>query len=104
MKLPAEERDGFIQAKFDQLFSMGMADVNNVRIEGKQLILTKGDFTSALENFLLRAYISLERIDLNKHEISKNKFSEQMVKILKLIYVCISLRPEYIEDQWNQTE
>jgi hypothetical protein len=27
-----------------------------------------------------------------------------MVKILKLMYVCISLRPEYIEDQWSQTE
>jgi hypothetical protein len=76
VKLPPEERDSFIQAKFDQLFNMWMADVNSVRIEGKQLILTKGDFTGALENHLLRAYISLERIDQVKQEISKTKFSE----------------------------
>ena len=58
----------------------------------------------ALENYLLRAYIGLEKIDLTKQQVSRSKFSEQLVKILKLMYSCISLRPDYIEDQQNQTE
>ena len=62
-------------------------------------MLTKGDFSIALENYLLRAYIALEKIDLKKQQVSRSKFSEQLVKILKLMYSCISLRPDYIEDQ-----
>ena len=62
-------------------------------------MLTKGDFSMALENYLLRAYIGLEKIDLTKQQVSRSKFSEQLVKILKLMYSCISLRPDYIEDQ-----
>ena len=67
-------------------------------------MLAKGDFSLALENYLLRAYIALERIDHKKQQVTKNKFSEQLVKILKLMYSCISLSPDYIVDQQNQTE
>ena len=35
MKLPPEERDSFIQSRFDSLFNMTMKDINNTRIEGK---------------------------------------------------------------------
>jgi hypothetical protein len=83
---------------------MSIKDINNIRIEGKQLMLSKGDFSLALENHILRAYIALEKTDLKKQQVSKNKFSEHMVKILKLMYSCISLRPDYIVDQQNQTD
>ena len=61
--MPVDQREAFIQKHFDKLFNMSMNEINNTRIEGKQKILTKGEFTNALENFLMRAYISLERLD-----------------------------------------
>lgn len=63
MKMPVEQREAMIQTHFDNLFNMSMKDINITRIEGKQKILTKGEFTNALENYLMRAYISLERLD-----------------------------------------
>lgn len=65
-------------------------------------MLKSGEFSMALENFLLRAYIALEKVDLKKQQVTKNKFSEQLVKILKLMYSCVSLRPDYILDQTEQ--
>jgi hypothetical protein len=62
-------------------------------------MLMKGDFALALENYLLRAYISLERIDTKKQQVTKEKVQEQLVKILKLMYICFTLRPDYILDQ-----
>jgi len=63
MKMPVDQREAFIQKHFDKLFNMSMNEINNTRIEGKQKILSKGEFTNALENYLMRAYISLERLD-----------------------------------------
>ena len=82
LKLPADQRDAFIQKRFDDLFNMSYKDINNIRIEGKQQMMTKGDFTMALENYLLRAYISIERINIKtsiplpQQALTKLKFSE----------------------------
>lgn len=35
MKLPVDERDSFIQSRFDELFNISIKDINNTRIEGK---------------------------------------------------------------------
>ena len=35
MKLPLEERDSFVQSRFDELFNISIKDINNTRIEGK---------------------------------------------------------------------
>ena len=45
---------------------MNMKEVNLTRIEGKNVMFVHGDFINALENYLLRAYISIERIDFKK--------------------------------------
>ena len=66
MELPEDEKDEFIQTKYYQLFNMNMKEVNLTRIEGKNVMFVHGDFINALENYLLRAYISIERIDFKK--------------------------------------
>ena len=103
--LPEEERDAYVQARFDKLFTMNMKEVNQTRLDGKALMLVNGDFLNALENNFLRAYISLERIDFQKSaspgqlDVTKSKSNEILVKILRALYICVSLRPDYIADQ-----
>jgi hypothetical protein len=45
------------------MFTMNMKEVIQTKLDGKDLILVYGDFLNALENNILRAYISIERID-----------------------------------------
>lgn len=93
-----------IQQKFDALFELDLADVQKTRVEGKFQMMS-GNFYVALEENLLRAYISLERIDIKRtwkpHQQERVKLlmSEQLVKILKLLYVAVSLCPEYVSDR-----
>jgi len=45
---------------------MDLNGVNRTRIDGKRLMKDDGNFILALDNFIMRAYIAIERIDLNK--------------------------------------
>ena len=66
INLPEDERNDFIQERFDKLFNIEIKEINKIRQEGKSLMLTEGNFFNALENFFMRAYISLERIECKK--------------------------------------
>lgn len=83
---------------------MDFSDIQKTRVDGKYQMMS-GNFQVALEEYLLRAYISLERIDIKRmckpQQLEKGKLlmSEQLVKILKLLYVAVSLCPEYISNQ-----
>lgn len=62
-------------------------------------MLKEADFVSALNLFLLKAYISIQRIDYSaikeqELEAFKMKVQEQYLKILKLMYVCIRCEQE----------
>lgn len=80
--------------------------IHVTRVEGKNR-MRAGDFHAALEQSLLRAYCALERIDVRKLAKSTNyhqlkcKHRESLVKILKGIYACISLIPDFILDSLN---
>jgi len=82
---------------------MDLNGVNRVRIDGKRLMKDEGNFIVALDNFIMRAYISIERIDLEKANLSldrkyvKDFASLTMVKILKLLYICLYVHPEFVE-------
>ena len=57
----------------------------------------------ALEGSLLKSYCAIERIDINKYPADQResctlKKSENFVKILKLIYVCLSILPDYCQE------
>lgn len=66
VKLPEDERNDFIQERFDKLFNLDIREINKIRQEGKTLMLIEGKFFDALENCFMRAYISLERIECKK--------------------------------------
>lgn len=108
VNLPEEQRNDFIQERFDNLFNIEIKEINKIRQEGKTLMLTEGNYFNALENSFMRAYISLERIEPKKggsesqQQLQKTIQNEILVKILKHMYVCISLRPDYIADQQQQ--
>ena len=80
---------------------MDFSEIQKTRVDGKFQMLN-GNFYVALDENLLRAYISLERLDVKRmckpHQQEKVKLlmSEQLVKILKLLYVAISLCAEYV--------
>lgn len=86
------------------MFELDFSEIQKTRVEGKFQMMS-GNFYVALDEYLLRAYISLERLDVTRmckpqaQEKVKLLMSEQLVKILKLLYVAVSLCPEYVSDQ-----
>ena len=104
LALPPQQQQDVIQQKFDALFELDFSEIQKTRVEGKFQMMS-GNFYVALDEYLLRAYISLERLDITRmckpqaQEKVKLLISEQLVKILKLLYVAVSLCPEYVSDQ-----
>lgn len=104
LALAPQQQQDIIQQRFDALFELDFNEIQKTRVEGKFQMMS-GNFYVALDENLLRAYISLERIDIKRmykphqHEKVKLLVSEQLVKILKQLYVSISLCPEYLSDQ-----
>ena len=52
---------------------MDLNGVNRVRIDGKKLMKEESNFILALDNFIMRAYISIERIDVTKSNPSLDR-------------------------------
>ena len=73
-----------------------------IRLKGKKLMFESGDFKTALDIHLMRAYICLSNIDFQEvsshsQQVVKFKMQELEVKLLKLIFVCLTiLGQEYI--------
>lgn len=59
------------------------------------MMIKEGDFITALDQLLLRGYISLEKLDTDS---SKAQFRELLCKLLRLIYTCLKLEPTYLEE------
>ena len=67
-----------------------------IRLKGKKLMFENADFKQAMDVHLLRAYICLSNIDFQEvsshsQQVVKFKMQELEVKLLKLIFVCLSL-------------
>jgi hypothetical protein len=83
---------------------MSLVQLSNLRVKAKLEILEKANCKEVLDQYLLRALVALERLDNSKESDSEQaKASEQMVKILRLIYVCLTLDPSYL-DELNSEE
>ena len=63
----------------------------------------EGDFLTALDNSLIRAYIANERINIEEanprlsRTYVRDFASLLIIKILKLLYVGLTLQPEFVD-------
>lgn len=57
----------------------------------------EGDYEDALNQFLFRAFISLEKYEVPDTETARFQANEVTCKILKLMYVCLKLQPGYLD-------
>lgn len=65
LALPPQQQQDVIQQKFDALFELDFSEIQKTRVDGKFQMMS-GNFYVALDEYLLRAYISLERLDITR--------------------------------------
>ena len=66
LKQPADKRDAYIATKFNNVFNLTVSKITEYRVAGKQSMMKEGNFYSALDNSLIRAYVAWERFDWNE--------------------------------------
>lgn len=86
-----------LSKKFHAQYDLDFSQINTLRISGKQLMYQEGDFEGALNQQLFRAFIALEKYEVEDADAARFKANELTCKILKLIYVCLRLRPSYLD-------
>ena len=53
-----------IMQRFDNLFNLSFSQISSIREQARVLMIKDGDFVNAIDQLLLRAYISLEKLDV----------------------------------------
>lgn len=64
--VPEHQREEFLQFKFDELYNKQLSEINELRVEAKIMMFKQADVFTALDNYLLRAFISLQRINISQ--------------------------------------
>ena len=59
-----EHQNRLIEKEFYKIFDRPLSNVNQIRLEGKKIMLHDGNFLEALDNCLITSYISLEKLDV----------------------------------------
>lgn len=67
-------------------------------------MLQEKKYADTLDQYLLRAYIALEKIESPKNPSVQFAITDLNVKTLKLIYACLHLCPKYVKDILKEKE
>ena len=94
-----KDANAYIQAKTENILTLSLDKSTKLRREARALMTHEADFIGALEQYLMRGMIALEKHDVEQYpnpEQGRSHTNECLVKMLRLVYVCISLAPQFI--------